>query len=103
MDEASNYNVFSEANNKIYLTKCLIFAHKMNPIFQNDIKQMLSTISKNIEKNAKRKLNYKFAEAKVKLYDRCVIKSSTDYARKSFPSAAHIGMFSMLYKTCVWC
>ena len=31
MDETSTYDVFSEWNNKVYITKCLAFAHRTNP------------------------------------------------------------------------
>ena len=35
IDKSSNFDVFNEFNNKVYLTKCLLFAHKMNKTFQH--------------------------------------------------------------------
>ena len=74
-----DFDVFSEFTTKVYLTKCLVFAHANNGIFQNKMKEYFS-----LDKNAS------FASAPVKKYDRCVIKSSTDYRIEKFPNASHI-------------
>ena len=93
MVDGSDYDIFNEANNKMYLTQCLIFAHKMNNKFQNDIKNIFSNINQVYKKefaNENKRKIYHVANAPVKLYARCVIKSVTDYANEAFPSSSAI-------------
>ena len=94
----NDFDIFNEANNKIYLTQCLIFAHKMNMIFQNDVENIFSNIYKRYKADCnKRNIDvdsaesiYRCASAPVKLYQRCCEKSSTDYRNEQFPSAGSI-------------
>ena len=39
----SNCNVFLEYNTKIYLTECLVFSHRINRIFQSEMKNCFSS------------------------------------------------------------
>ena len=59
------YNVLSEFNDKVYLTQCLTFANENNKYFQNEMKKWFSKKTRGLMK-----------EAPVKLYDRCLVKSS---------------------------
>ena len=65
MSPSSNFDIFSEINLKIYLTQCLLFAHKMNDTFQKEVRKLATTGSP------------KFKAAPVKMYDRCVVKANT--------------------------
>ena len=84
MDKGGNFDIFEEYNTKTYLTRHLIFAHKMNDRYQNDIKVILDTISKNLD------ISLSIAKAPVKLSQRCITKASTDYATEPFPTVACI-------------
>ena len=91
MNENDNYNVMSEHNNKLYLTMCLTFAHGNNNYYQNAMKKIFKTHEKCV-----------FNEAPVKTYERCLIKSNTDYNDRLYPSVACIvGMF-VLFIFCIF-
>ena len=84
-DEA--FDVMNETNVKMYLTKCLMIAHASNKEFQSKMKNLLS--------------NYgKYQSAPVKTYDRCVVKSQTDYNDRPYPSAANIVDYLRCSCTC---
>ena len=72
--EKDSYDMISEYNDKVYLTQCLTFAHQNNEYFQQEIY----------------KYNFWRTKAPVKKYDRCLVKSNTDYSNETFPSSAHI-------------
>ena len=61
----------------LFLLQCLVQAHKVNSQFQSDMKNLFgqSKIYK-----------CQFESAKVKDFERCVIKCQTKYAHKPFPS-----------------
>ena len=86
MDNNSNFDVFNEYDTKVYLTKCLVFAHRMNPKFQQDAQEFFNQYSKGQSKQ----FSGFFQAAPVKLYQRCVVKSQTDYSLNRFPRCAHI-------------
>ena len=72
----SDYNVFSEFNDKIYLTQCLSFANEHNTYSQSEMKKLFFKTDSDSE--------YLFGltsesikEAPVKTYDRCLAKSSS--------------------------
>lgn len=71
------YDILSEFNTKVYLTQCLTFAHENNGYFQNEMKKYFAKDS-----------NCVYSKASVKLYDRCLIKSNTDYSDSDYPSVA---------------
>ena len=77
--ESSNFNILFEQNTKVYLTQCLTFAHMNNARFQQEMKSIFT-----------RDTNAYYQSAPVKTHDRCVIKCSTDYGGRSFPSVACI-------------
>ena len=80
MDKTTNnYDVFSECNNKKYVTNCLLFAHSMSNIFENEIRRIF-----------KDDKNCIFEFAPVKTYERCVIKAQVDYSNRRFPNAANV-------------
>lgn len=60
----SNYDVLTEYSLKIYLTQCLPFAHKMNPVFQKDIYENVISM-----------LECNFQSAPVKLENRSLVKA----------------------------
>ena len=78
MNENDNYDIMSEHNNKVYLTQCLTFAHINNNPFQRQMKEYFSDVQ------------CEYASAPVKMYDRCVMKATSDYGNNQFPSASHI-------------
>ena len=78
-ESRKDFDVSFENNTKIYLTQCLTFAHSNNSRLQNGVK-------KYFESNP----NAMYQSAPVKLYDRCVIKATSDYSQKEFPSVANI-------------
>ena len=61
--ENPDYNVLSEFNDKVYLTQCLTFANENKPDFDSTIKEMFKDCGT-------------VRQAPVKLYDRCLVKSS---------------------------
>ena len=77
----SLFDIQFENNTKSYLIKCLSFAHSNNNRFQKQMKQYFTN---------ELKIQCKYASAPVKLYDRCVIKATSDYGEKEYPSAANI-------------
>ena len=77
--EKTDYDLFFEHNVRIALTRYLTFAHLNNGQFQQDMEDIFYD-----DENAK------YANAPVKTYDRCQIKSTTDYANEPFPSCASI-------------
>ena len=77
----SNLNILFESNTKTYLTQCLSYAHVNNHIFQNEMAQIFG--------DNKKYPNCNYQATPVKVYDRCVIKATSDYGQNSFPSAAH--------------
>ena len=88
MDKTSNFDVFNQYNS-IYLRTCLIFAHKINPTFQNDMKNLF--LLRNI--NSKLKVEIErcdFAKAPVKMYERSIMKAQTDYIDRGFPTTSSI-------------
>ena len=80
-DTYKNFEIGFENNTKVYLTECLLFAHSNNQSFQHRMKQYF---------NKEIGIRCKYQGAPVKLNQRCVIKSTSDYARKPFPSVANI-------------
>ena len=79
---SSHFDVIFENNTKTYLTQLLSFAHENNNRFQKE----MSRVFADKEKYA----NSIYQAAPVKLYDRCVVKATSDYANNGYPSAAHI-------------
>ena len=61
-DDNSNFDLFSEYNNKIYLTNLLVTAHAANDMFQRKMAQVFKDLDQSC----------KFQPAPVKLYDRCM-------------------------------
>ena len=76
-----DFDLSFENNTKIYLTQCLTFSHANNKRFQSAMKQYFN---EDIE------IKCKYQSAPVKLYDRCVIKATTDYRAYAFPCVANI-------------
>ena len=74
----SIFDLKSEMNCKTYLTKCLVFAHSNNNTFQSQMKEYFK------DKKCK------YQSAPVKLRDRCVVKATSDYGKKHYPSCANI-------------
>ena len=85
-NKSNNFDVYNAYNNNIYLTQCLLYSHRMNQKFQSDVKSIFSHIARSKGNN----ISHSFSSGSVKLRERCVIKSSTDYGNKQFPSVAHI-------------
>ena len=67
--EKDNYDVFLSQNNRVYLTQCLTFAHANSGYFQHEMSKYFDN-----DKNCQ------YCKASVKTYDRCLIKSSTEYS-----------------------
>ena len=79
-EKEKDYNITFENNTKIYLTKCLTFAHFNIEHFNDSMRFYFQT-----HKNCQRQ------KAPVKLYHRCLIKSTTDYAGKgTSPCSLHV-------------
>ena len=73
MEKGSNVDYFTEYNTKIYITKCILFASKMNDSFQNDVRDMLRQIKKeHLNTDPNNPLTYTFSKAPVKLQNRSV-------------------------------
>lgn len=85
----STFNTEFENNTKVYLRKCLSFAHLNNKQFQKEMKDYFHKYHKNC----------KYSSAPVKIYDRCVIKATSDYGMNHFPSSSHILDF-MRFSVC---
>ena len=77
----SNFDLKFENNTKTYLTQCLAFAHANNNQFQTEMKEYF---------NNQLKIKCKYASAPVKLGDRCIVKATSDYGQKEYPSCANI-------------
>ena len=78
-NEKSDYDLFNEYNNRVYITQLLTYAHRNNGKFQNVMKDIFAEDP-----------DAKYAPAPVKTYDRCIIKANTDYADRMYPSMANI-------------
>ena len=76
---SNNFDVMFETNTKTYLTQCLAYSHTNNSYFQNEMNKIFNNYD-----------NCIYQSAPVKLYDRCVIKSTNDYKMKPYPSVANI-------------
>ena len=77
----STFNVMFENNCKSYLTQCLSFAHANNKILQDAMKQVFSSAEYS---------SCKYQSAPVKLYDRYVVKATSDYGNEAYPSCVNI-------------
>ena len=87
----SNFDIFAEYSNKIYLTDCLFAAYKINSSFQQAMKSILSKITSTPDgKRESDEYEYILSRAPVKTYDRCIVKSQVDYKSKAFPNISHI-------------
>ena len=83
-DSQKDFNIRFENNTKIYLTQCLTFAHSNNESFQKAIKSYFENFQRDTG------IECKYQAAPVKLYDRCVVKGTSDYQDRRFPSVANI-------------
>ena len=77
----STFDLKFETNTKSYLTQCLAFSHANNNTLQTEMKEYFKN---------KSKIKCKYASAPVKLSDRCVVKATSDYGKKEYPSCANI-------------
>ena len=78
----ATYNAHKAYEN-LYLTKLLIVSHALNGTFQNSVK----SIAKKYFQNS---FNCIFQEAPVKLIERCLIKSQTEYGDARWPRSARV-------------
>ena len=77
----SSFDVKFENNTKSYLTQCLAFAHANNNTLQTEMKKYFdNTIG----------IKCQYQSAPVKLSDRCIVKATSDYGGKKYPSCANI-------------
>ena len=83
IDFESGFYGSNEYDYKIYLTKVLIEAHQINPIFQNECKKFFNSLSHV-------GLSCQYTSAPVKTYDRCVNKSKLDYSDGDWPHSQYI-------------
>ena len=83
-DGHSSFDLEYESNTKLYLTKCLAFAHKHNKRLQSEMR----TYFHRMEYASLIKCEYQ--SAPVKLTDRCVVKATSDYGKAKYPSCARI-------------
>lgn len=85
-NNANGFNGAKEYDEGAYLTRLLITAYKIDPIFQLQTRKIFDTIA---EKN---NIKCTFAPAPVKTKDRCVVKASLDYANDNYnwPFTANI-------------
>ena len=79
--EHSNFDLTFENNTKSYLTQCLAFAHANNNTLQSEMQEYF---------NDKLKIVCQYSSAPVKLATRCIVKATSDYGRKEYPSCANI-------------
>ena len=77
----SRFNLSFENNSKVYLTQCLSFAHSNNNKFQQEMSNYF---------NNKCNIKCQYQSAPVKLYDRCVVKATSDYSDAQYPTCANI-------------
>ena len=77
----SSFDLKFESNTKTYLTQCLAFAHANNNILQSEMKEYFGN---------ELGIKCKYASAPVKLSDRCVVKATSDYGKREYPSCANI-------------
>ena len=77
----SSFDLKFENNTKTYLTQCLAFAHANNNTLQSEMKEYFGN---------KLKIKCKYASAPVKLGNRCIVKATSDYGQKEYPSCANI-------------
>ena len=82
-ESRKDFHVSFENNTKIYLTQCLTFAHSNNTRFQNYVQKYFDEMAISIS-------GVKYQSAPVKLYNRCVVKATSDYQDREFPSVANI-------------
>lgn len=80
----SDYNVFEEYNLKVYLTKALLLAHKLNHEFQSKMEHFVKQLT--IQNKCK------YVKMAVKSYEECVNTINDKYSDKQFPSAARISL-----------
>ena len=89
LNQTKTFDLISECNDKIYLPRCISFAVENNVYFQSQMQDVFGSGSG------------KYQSGTVKSYDRCLIKSNTDYSNESFPRGACILDFlrcSVTYK-----
>ena len=108
--ENNRFNIQNEMNTKVYLTRCLLFAHANNGKFQAAMKSIFEDTGEkhklyNLSKWSKSNDNdngvVSFTSAPVKQHERCNVKCGTDYADRAFPSSSCILDFmrcSVVYK-----
>ena len=90
-DYRSGFNASEEYDKHCYLTKLLIYATNVNPVFQNDCEKILN---ENV-------LGVKciFKKAPVKTKTRCITKAAVDYYDRNFPQSSNIlGMYTSSHK-----
>ena len=88
--EKTNFDTISEYNN-MYITQCIAFANENNSYFYDRIGHLFENKKTSIYKHGN-----------VKKYDRCLVKSNTDYNKRQFPNGACIlGMLMSVVKTFV--
>ena len=75
------FNIFFEYDCRVYLTQCLTFAHANNTRLTNELSKLFTDEMVGA-------LEVTFAP--VKTYDRCVMKATTEYNSRAFPSVANI-------------
>ena len=73
--DIDEHNIVKDSRDVLYLTQCLTFALQNNECFHQD----------------KREYKLLRAKAPAKKYDRCLIKSNTDYSNETFPSSGILG------------
>ena len=80
ISEKTDFDFVAEHNDKVYLTRAIAFAVENNTYFQ---KKMFALFVSNVDEPQVR-------QAPIKTYDRCLVKSNTDYHDRSYPSGACI-------------
>ena len=79
-DNVNGFNGINAYDYDAYLTKLIIASHQIDPIFQNEMKNMVERFGV--------RCSYRPAPPKTKL--RCQTKAMLDYGKKEFPSCANI-------------
>lgn len=80
MSSNDKFDSSKEYDNNIYLTSLIVTAHALNNEFQRQMKEFVSIYNSNAM----------FQSAPVKVIQRCLIKSQTDYADARWPRSAKI-------------